>query len=241
MTEQEVQKILNNTLNEHTIKSLKQSIYNKIDIAEENINNCSSLYKMTSYLYDMIHLYKNLSLLDCNQQASIDGYIKKYKEMLYNIRMCIQYLDDEIIKETTEYSYSTSIKNVVDEQSSKSDGEQSVNLYTVKNCDNITISGDTYTEKCITIDNSSTSISVNNNYEFVNQPAHYNMYDMPVIDMMEKIWGPEDAIKWCKMTAWKYRQRMGTKPGESVKKDLDKEKWYLDKAAEIEKRISSKI
>jgi len=73
-------------------------------------------------------------------------------------------------------------------------------------------------------------------YEFVNQPTHYNIYDIPVIDMMEKIWGPDDTAKWCKMTAWKYRQRMGTKPGENIQKDLDKEKWYLDKYDEITRK-----
>jgi len=77
-------------------------------------------------------------------------------------------------------------------------------------------------------------------YEYVNQPDHYNMYCMPVIDMMEKVYGLEDTAKWCEITAWKYRQRMGTKPGESVQKDLDKEKWYLDKKREIESRIKKK-
>lgn len=74
-------------------------------------------------------------------------------------------------------------------------------------------------------------------YNFTDHPDHYNIYDYEVIDMMEKIWGTEDAIKWCKMTAWKYRQRMGTKPGEPVDRDLKKERWYLDKAAELKSKL----
>lgn len=74
-------------------------------------------------------------------------------------------------------------------------------------------------------------------YNFTNHPDHYNIYDYEVIDMMEKIWGPEDTMKWCKMTAWKYRQRMGTKPGESVERDLEKEKWYLNKVKELKEKI----
>lgn len=74
-------------------------------------------------------------------------------------------------------------------------------------------------------------------YNFTDHPTHYNIYDYEVIDMMEKIWGTEDAIKWCKMTAWKYRQRMGTKPGEPIERDLEKERWYLNKADELKKKL----
>ena len=28
-------------------------------------------------------------------------------------------------------------------------------------------------------------------YEHVNHPTHYNNYDVEVIEMMERIWGPE--------------------------------------------------
>lgn len=68
------------------------------------------------------------------------------------------------------------------------------------------------------------------NYEMVNHPTHYNNYSVEVIDMMLRIWGPEATIQWCEMTAFKYRMRLGTKPENSIKQDLNKEKWYLDKA-----------
>ena len=72
-------------------------------------------------------------------------------------------------------------------------------------------------------------------YEMVDHPTHYNNYSREVIDMMVDIWGIEATIKWCEMTAFKYRMRMGTKPENPIEQDLKKEKWYLDKAKELEK------
>ena len=70
-------------------------------------------------------------------------------------------------------------------------------------------------------------------YEMVNHPSHYNQYDIEVIDMIIKIWGPEAAALWCEITAFKYRMRMGTKPDNSIEQDIKKEQWYLNKAKEI--------
>lgn len=70
-------------------------------------------------------------------------------------------------------------------------------------------------------------------YEMVNHPTHYNNYDKEVIDMIESIWGTYLAKMWCYITAFKYRMRMGTKPGNSIDQDLKKEKWYLEKASEL--------
>ena len=74
-------------------------------------------------------------------------------------------------------------------------------------------------------------------YEMVNHPSHYNQYDIEVIDMIIKIWGPEAAALWCDITAFKYRMRMGTKPDNSVEQDIKKEQWYLNKAREIRASI----
>lgn len=83
-------------------------------------------------------------------------------------------------------------------------------------------------------------------YEMVNHPQHYNNYDVEVVDMMERIWGTKATMEWCKMTAYKYRMRMGTKPGkdetkESMKakllEDFEKEQWYLDKADELKSKL----
>jgi hypothetical protein len=87
------------------------------------------------------------------------------------------------------------------------------------------------------------------NYEMVNHPQHYNNYDVEVVDMMEKIWGTKATMDWCKMTAYKYRMRMGTKPGnyespEAMKakllEDFNKEQWYLKKADELKSKLFDK-
>lgn len=70
----------------------------------------------------------------------------------------------------------------------------------------------------------------NNNYEMINHPSHYNNYDVEVIDMIERIWGIELAQKWCEITAFKYRMRLGLKPDNPIRQDLKKEKFYLDKS-----------
>lgn len=83
-------------------------------------------------------------------------------------------------------------------------------------------------------------------YEMVNHPQHYNNYDVEVVDMMEKIWGTKATMEWCKMTAYKYRMRMGTKPADEDTKeamknklmeDFEKEQWYLDKAKELSSKL----
>ena len=75
-----------------------------------------------------------------------------------------------------------------------------------------------------------------NGYEEVNHPDHYNQYDVEVIDMMERVFGKEETAIFCKLSAYKYRQRMGLKPGQDILKDLAKEKWYLTKKKELEKK-----
>lgn len=74
-------------------------------------------------------------------------------------------------------------------------------------------------------------------YEMVNHPSHYNQYDIEVIDMIIKIWGPEAAAQWCDITAFKYRMRMGTKPDNSIEQDIKKEQWYLNKSKEIKENL----
>ena len=77
-------------------------------------------------------------------------------------------------------------------------------------------------------------------YEMVNHPSHYNNYDVEVIEMMKKIWGVIATYNFCQMNAFKYRMRMGTKPGNDIQQDLDKEKWYLEQAHFLKEEIKSK-
>lgn len=76
-------------------------------------------------------------------------------------------------------------------------------------------------------------------YEMVNHPSHYNNYDVEVIEMMKKIWGITATYNFCQMNAFKYRMRMGTKPGNDIFQDLDKEKWYLEQAHILKELIDS--
>lgn len=77
-------------------------------------------------------------------------------------------------------------------------------------------------------------------YEMVDHPTHYNQYDIEVIDMIIRIWGPEAAALWCDITAFKYRMRMGTKPDNSIEQDIKKEQWYLNKSKEIRENLINK-
>ena len=88
-----------------------------------------------------------------------------------------------------------------------------------------------------------TTMEENNNtecnihYEEVNHPQHYNNYDKEVIDMMLDIWGPKETAIFCKLNAFKYRMRMGTKPDNDISQDLNKEKWYLNKYHELKTKL----
>jgi hypothetical protein len=64
--------------------------------------------------------------------------------------------------------------------------------------------------------------------EQVNHPDHYNDYDVEVIEMMERVFGHEAVINFCRLNAFKYRMRAGHKDGNSLEQDLKKERWYLD-------------
>lgn len=66
-------------------------------------------------------------------------------------------------------------------------------------------------------------------------PDHYKQYPIEVIDMMVSIFGVQKAIDFCLLTAFKYRMRLGHK--DDVKQELEKEKWYMDKAEELKKRL----
>lgn len=62
-------------------------------------------------------------------------------------------------------------------------------------------------------------------------PGHYKSYSVECIDMMVAIYGNEKVAIHCELTAFKYRMRAGKK--DSIEQDLAKEKWYLDKVAEL--------
>jgi hypothetical protein len=61
-------------------------------------------------------------------------------------------------------------------------------------------------------------------------PDHYKKGKMEVWEMMIEIWGKEAFIDFCEMNAFKYRMRLGNKPGEPIEEDLKKAQWYENKA-----------
>jgi len=69
-------------------------------------------------------------------------------------------------------------------------------------------------------------------YDYIN-PEHYKNGGKETIQMMEDIWGAQALIAHCEMTAFKYRMRVGKKPDQPVERDLEKAKWYEDKAKEL--------
>lgn len=80
------------------------------------------------------------------------------------------------------------------------------------------------------------TLDVTKPYEEVNHPDHYNVYDVEVVEMMERIFGVEETMSWCKLNAFKYRMRAGEKPTSTVEKDLKKEKWCLNKYKELKSK-----
>lgn len=66
----------------------------------------------------------------------------------------------------------------------------------------------------------------------VNHPAHYNREGaMETIDEMVALFGKQETIIFCKLNAWKYRERAMYKGGEE---DMKKSDWYIKKAAELQ-------
>lgn len=69
-------------------------------------------------------------------------------------------------------------------------------------------------------------------YDYVN-PNHYKKFSMEVIDMMVSLWGKEKVANYCEINAFKYKMRLGEKPDQPIKRDMEKAKWYLEKAVEL--------
>lgn len=71
-------------------------------------------------------------------------------------------------------------------------------------------------------------------YDYIN-PSHYQNSTKEVWEMMVDIWGKEAFTNHCEMTAFKYRMRTGLKPDQPIERDIQKAKWYEDKARELKK------
>jgi len=74
-------------------------------------------------------------------------------------------------------------------------------------------------------------------YDKEGNGSHYTQNRLEVIDMMIAIWGKDTVMKHCEMTAFKYRMRLGHKPGQTSTKELLKAHWYEKKAKELKESI----
>ena len=71
--------------------------------------------------------------------------------------------------------------------------------------------------------------NTNVNTDQVNHPSHYQQDGrLECLDEMLLMFGAENVITWCRMTAYKYYYRAGNKPGESAEKDRAKAMFYLN-------------
>lgn len=72
-------------------------------------------------------------------------------------------------------------------------------------------------------------------HDNVNHPSHYNREGaMETIDEMIELFGIEQTMAFCKLSAWKYRARALRKNGEE---DMKKSDWFVRKYAELKVRL----
>lgn len=74
-----------------------------------------------------------------------------------------------------------------------------------------------------------------NEEDSVNHPSHYNTGKFECRDVMIEVFGKEDYIAFCKLSAFKYVFRGGKKEGNSERRDLQKAVWYLNDVIELTK------
>lgn len=82
--------------------------------------------------------------------------------------------------------------------------------------------------------------STKSNYDYIN-PDHYKKGSKEVIDMMIDLWGKEAVMLHCEITAFKYRMRLGSKPGQPIERDFEKALWYEQKAQYLRSEISKSV
>lgn len=69
----------------------------------------------------------------------------------------------------------------------------------------------------------------------INHPVHYTNREHECIDEMAAIFGVNDTIAFCKLNAWKYRYRAGTKG--NYEEDMAKSDRYISMMIELQKKV----
>lgn len=73
-------------------------------------------------------------------------------------------------------------------------------------------------------------------YDEKGNARHYEARINPLIQI-ERVWGTYEAMIFCEITAFKYRTRMGKKPGQSLDQELKKANWYEERAKELNEKL----
>lgn len=71
--------------------------------------------------------------------------------------------------------------------------------------------------------------------DMINHPNHYTCRKHECIDEMIAVFGINDAIVFCKLNAWKYRYRAGTKG--AYEEDMEKSDRYIEMMIELQKKV----
>lgn len=76
-------------------------------------------------------------------------------------------------------------------------------------------------------------------YDYIN-PSHYQKEGKKeCIEYIRMVLGTKGAIFFCLGNAMKYIYRCGNKPNEDVERELQKIRWYEDKAEEISRNVGN--
>lgn len=77
------------------------------------------------------------------------------------------------------------------------------------------------------------------NYDYIN-PQHYVQEDgKQTWERMVDKYGLEATAIFCELNAYKYKERMGKKPNEELKREMNKAEWYEKKAKELRNKINN--
>lgn len=76
-------------------------------------------------------------------------------------------------------------------------------------------------------------------YDSKGNAKHYATDRINDIVKMERIWGTYETMVWCEITSFKYRMRIGKKPGQPLEQELIKAGWYADMAQILSKKLGT--
>jgi len=76
-------------------------------------------------------------------------------------------------------------------------------------------------------------------YDKNGNAAHYMTDRINDIVKMERIFGTKAAMSFCELTEFKYRMRVGKKPGQPIEQELIKAGWYSRMAKILQDKLGT--